>query len=250
MTEAEWLARADPQKMLEYLGDRASERKLRLFAVACCRRLWPHLEDRRSQKVVQASELYADGLATRRQLDRAWQRADDAAQDIHLSGGGDVEQSPSQAVACLGLDLNVTEGAELAAGTFGAVARGDAYDRIWRAPGKSNDARWAEDDAVRRSATAEEEGVQSGLLRDIIGNPFRPVTADPAWRTPQAVGLAQAAYDHRDLPSGHLDPARLAVLADALEDAGCAAADLLGHLREPGEHVRGCWAVDLLLEKK
>jgi hypothetical protein len=87
------------------------------------------------------------------------------------------------------------------------------------------------------------------LARDIFGNPFRPVTLNPAWLTPQVVALAQAAYEHRDLPSGHLDPARLAVLADALEDAGCADADLLGHLRGPGEHVRGCWAVDLLLAK-
>jgi hypothetical protein len=52
------------------------------------------------------------------------------------------------------------------------------------------------------------------------------------------------------MPSGHLDPARLAVLADALEDAGCADADLLGHLRGPGPHIRGCWAVDLLLGKE
>jgi hypothetical protein len=114
MDEADWLSSADPQAMLTFLRDsgKLSERKARLFAAACCRRIWPYLEDRRSQKVVQVSELYADGLATRRQLDRAWQRADDAAQEIHLSGGGDVDQNPSQAVACLGLDLHVTEAVE------------------------------------------------------------------------------------------------------------------------------------------
>jgi hypothetical protein len=61
--------------------------------------------------------------------------------------------------------------------------------------------------------------------------------------------LAQAAYDDRRLPSGVLDPARLTVLADALEDAGCADAAILAHCRRPGEHVRGCWVVDLLLGK-
>ena len=61
--------------------------------------------------------------------------------------------------------------------------------------------------------------------------------------------MAEAAYEQRELPAGTLDPARLTVLADALEDAGCADADLLGHLRGPGPHVRGCWAVDLLLGK-
>jgi hypothetical protein len=59
--------------------------------------------------------------------------------------------------------------------------------------------------------------------------------------------LAQAIYDDRDLPSGHLDHTRLAILADALEDAGCTDAQLLGHLRGPGVHERGCWAMDAIL---
>jgi hypothetical protein len=63
------------------------------------------------------------------------------------------------------------------------------------------------------------------------------------------VSLAQAAYDERDLPSGHLDPGRLAVLADALEDAGGSDPDILGHLRGPGPHTRGCWVLDALLRK-
>ena len=71
----------------------------------------------------------------------------------------------------------------------------------------------------------------------------------PACPTSTVVALANAAYDERELPSGHLDPARLAVLSDALEEAGCADADLLAHLRSPGPHVRGCWALDLVLGK-
>ena len=67
---------------------------------------------------------------------------------------------------------------------------------------------------------------------------------------PQVVGLAQAAYDQRELPAGTLDPARLAVLADALEEAGCTDQTILYHLRGPGPHVGGCWAVDLLLGKE
>ena len=84
----------------------------------------------------------------------------------------------------------------------------------------------------------------------MVGNPFRPVTLAPGWQTPEVVALAQAAYDQRELPAGQLDPARLAVLADAVEEAGCADADPLGHLRGPGPHVRGCWAVDLLLGRE
>jgi hypothetical protein len=96
---------------------------------------------------------------------------------------------------------------------------------------------------------ADEIAAKCPLLRCIFGNPFRPLTLDPGWRTPQVVALAHAAYEQRELPAGQLDPARLAVLADALEHAGCTKEDILDHLRGPGPHVRGCWAVDLVLGK-
>jgi hypothetical protein len=80
------------------------------------------------------------------------------------------------------------------------------------------------------------------ILRDIFGNPFRPPTLDSAWKTDTVLALAQGAYDE-----GAFD--HLPILADALEDAGCANADLLFHLRSPGPHVRGCWALDLILGK-
>jgi hypothetical protein len=89
------------------------------------------------------------------------------------------------------------------------------------------------------------------LLRDMVGNPFRPVTVNPAvlaWNDAVIVRLARAAYEERHLPSGELDLQRLAVLADALEEAG-APAELVAHLRSPGPHVRGCFAVDLCLGK-
>jgi hypothetical protein len=88
-----------------------------------------------------------------------------------------------------------------------------------------------------------EAAVQARLLRDIFGNPFRPVTVDPAWQTANIVALAQAMYDERAFD-------RMPILGDALEDAGCTNADVLTHCRQPGEHVRGCWVVDLLLGKE
>ena len=87
------------------------------------------------------------------------------------------------------------------------------------------------------------------FLRCVVGNPFRPVTINPAWLTATVTSLARTAYEERTLPSGELDPARLAVLSDALEEAGCADTDILAHLRGPGPHVRGCWVVDLVLGK-
>jgi hypothetical protein len=84
---------------------------------------------------------------------------------------------------------------------------------------------------------------QAGFLRDIFANPFRPAAFDPAWRTPIVRRLAEAIYDERAFD-------RLPILADALEEAGCANADILSHLRGPGPHVQGCWVLDLVLGKE
>ncbi len=90
------------------------------------------------------------------------------------------------------------------------------------------------------------------MLREVFGNPFRPITLAStilAWNGATVVRLGQAAYDERQMPEGTLDNGRLAVLADALEEAGCTDAGILNHLRGPRNHVRGCWVVDLLLGK-
>jgi hypothetical protein len=108
---------------------------------------------------------------------------------------------------------------------------------------------WSNGDLRR----AEEKKAQSLFLRDIFGPlPFFPPSPDPGWLSwhgSTIPKLARAIYDERALPSSHLDNTRLAILADALEDAGCTDPDLLGHCRSPGPHVRGCWVVDLLLGK-
>src|SRR5262249_16615769 len=90
-------------------------------------------------------------------------------------------------------------------------------------------------------ASAERFAVVA-ILRDIFGNPFRPITLDPSWQSADVLALAQAIYDERAFD-------RMPILGDALEDAGCDNADVLTHCRQPGEHVRGCWCVDLVLGK-
>ncbi len=83
----------------------------------------------------------------------------------------------------------------------------------------------------------------TAVIRDIFGNPFRPVAFDPRWRSESAVALARTAYDTRDFTL-------LPILADALEEAGCDHTDVLAHCRQPDAvHVRGCWVVDLVLGK-
>jgi hypothetical protein len=214
MTEKQWLACTDPRMMLEFLQGKASVRKQGLFAVACCRRIW-NLMDCPIKQVVEVAERYADGSAT------------------------DPELASSRAVASVVPSALVAKRATMAAWLSTATASGAAWKMTSRA---ASEAAW-------EASGEREDRPQADLLRCIFGNPFRPATLVPAWQTPQVVALAQAAYEHRDLPAGTLDLARLAVLADALEDAGCPDADILGHLRNPGPHVRGCWAVDLLLGK-
>lgn len=87
------------------------------------------------------------------------------------------------------------------------------------------------------------------ILRCVYGNPFRPIKIARAFRTPTVIAIAKAAYDERLLPSGELDPDRLAVFADALEDSGCTDPQALEHCRGKGPHSRGCFVVDLLLGK-
>jgi hypothetical protein len=105
---------------------------------------------------------------------------------------------------------------------------------------------------VETAAWAAGQQSQADLLREVFGNPFRPVPLDPAWLAWHGgaiPALARAVYEEGELRSGHLDAAHLAVLADMLEEGGCAEPQLLRHLRGPGPHVRGCWAVDALLGK-
>ena len=95
-----------------------------------------------------------------------------------------------------------------------------------------------------------EQGQQAILFREILGNPFRPSAFHRRWLTPTVTYLATIAYEERALPSGKLDTTRLAILADALEETGCDNQEILGHLRSPGPHFRGCHVLDLLLGKE
>jgi hypothetical protein len=90
---------------------------------------------------------------------------------------------------------------------------------------------------------AAESAAHCNIIRDIFGNPFRPIFFSPAWRTDSAVALARQMYDSRDFCA-------MPILADALQEAGCDSEDILAHCRGDGPHVRGCWVVDLVLGKE
>jgi hypothetical protein len=229
MNESEWLACTDPWQMLEYVRGtgKASGRQFRLFAAACYRRVWHLLADRRTRDAVEVLERLADGGVPRAEVEHALRGACNAQSEAETHGDDGLSQACQTA----------------ALGVYRAF--------ITSPPPTAREAPYYCTHAVATAAGPAAERVQEGgqcrLLRDIFGGLFRGPPAVPLHVPAWCGGLAQAAYDERDLPSGHLRSDRLAVLADALEDAGCEGAELLGHLRGGGVHVRGCWVLDLLL---
>jgi hypothetical protein len=221
-----------------------SDRKLRLFACACCRRIWHMLEDRGWQLVALA-ERYADGQASTAELQQARPSVDLRLMHLTLQGGSKAAKTATYAVGGA-IDRDIAARCRVAARD---AAGAYAWDVAGSAKNASDATRWA---PAWNAAEATELRRQVALLHDLFGNLFRRVALASTWLTwhggsiPQ---LARVIYDERELPSGYLDNNRLAILADALEHAGCTDQDILGHLREPGPHVRGCWIVDLLLGK-
>jgi hypothetical protein len=234
MTEVGWLACKDPKPMLEFLRGKASERKLRLFAVACCRRIEHLITDRRSQSALEFIErLDGEIAAKRRDWEACRRKSVQANKDAYVRMMVDKCRDASLAYANY-----AAQSADATLATDPVAAANFTITRIG----------FALSAAIR--AQKVERRWQAQLLRDIVGNPFLPVSLPPAWLAPVVDALARAAYEERDLPSGEFDLARLTVLADALEEAGCTEQSILDHLRSPGPHVRGCWAVDLILAKE
>jgi hypothetical protein len=227
VTEQEWLAGTDPQEMLEFLRGKASDRKFRLYLCESYRTMPSGRLPENIRKAILVMERYAEGLACRKELldarSRAWESV------IRFA-----EQQCRSRLGATSEDL-------LHHARLAAIARGTSPD-IDGIVGL----------AIPQLLQLIERPHQLSLLHDIFGNPFRPVVISPAvlaWNGGTVVRLAQAAYDERQMPAGTLDSGRLAVLADALEEAGCSDERVLRHLRSSGKHYRGCFVVDLLLGK-
>jgi hypothetical protein len=224
MTEAEWLTSADPEAMLLFLSERqASDRKVRLFGCACVRRVWGDLADDKLRRAVEVAERFADGGATAKQLEAARKRSAALCEGV----GDIIADHGPMAVSAICEKSAVSFVPSESSLAVAAEARSD------------EGADWDE-------AHKKEQEAQAATIRDLFANPFRFITLISAHRTHNVVSLARAAYDEWQLPSGELDAQRLAILADALEEAG-APGELTAHLRSPGPHVRGCWALDLVL---
>ena len=238
--EEYWLSSKDPEDLLRGSLDGIEEergvrfkRKLRLFAVECLRRISHLFRDSRSRGWIEILEQNADGTISDKRQDCLGTEVVDPPNDDHFQGDDPIVSQ----VACAWQALCLASDPDFRPFDANCVACW-ARDALYPIAGPLDLT-----DEKRVQHNKHQEEIQVALLRDIFGNPFRPVTLDPSWLIPKVKTLAQAIYDERAFE-------RMPELADALAEAGCSNQDILSHCRGPGPHVRGCWVVDLLLGKE
>jgi hypothetical protein len=206
MTEAEWDDCTDPNEMVRFLWGTASDRQVRLMASAYCRLLWGFM-----------------GKASRKAVILGEQMVDEPVHESHREA---VVRAAVEAVCRF----------EEGSGDFFMAA-----DMAYRIP--CNDGWYAAAWTIGNWSPPLASGVL--IVRDIIGNPFRPARIEPAWLTwndGTVVKLAQNIYDERAFD-------QMPILGDALQDAGCETPEVLDHCRQAMLHVRGCWLLDLLTDR-
>ena len=221
MTEAEWLASNNINVMLASLIN-PSQRKIRLFACACVRQIWHLLTDDRSRNAVQVAERYADDAATNSERIEAANAA-----YVAYANAANVAYAATNVAYAAYATAYAAADATTAARAAATAAYADVNGTY----------------VAANATNATNAAVQASLLREIFGNPFRPSIIDPAWWQWDdgcIANMVLSAYKEECWDT-------LPIIADALEDAGCTSQPLLEHLRTPGCHVKGCWAVDALV---
>jgi hypothetical protein len=221
MTEAEWLGCNDPIQMLDFLKDKSSDRKLRLFSCACCYRIGTLFPDGPALDAVRIAERYADGVAT--EAERLM------ADKIAQHEWAEILDHCAYFLYPL---------------TMALVATGrNPWQHLSANAAEVGRAAASEGDADEAQVLIALHQSQPALIHDIFGSPFRATMFDPTSLTPAVIALAHTIYEEREFE-------RMPELADELEKAGCTNADVLEHCRGPGPHVRGCWVLDLLIGKR
>jgi hypothetical protein len=210
VTEVEWRDCSDARVLTNWLARKGpGGRKHRQFALACLTRVEDRLPDDVCRTALAVSRRFVLGRAGLPELEAARESVEAAAETF--TGAAALA---AHAVACV---CDLGNGADLMLDVpMGVAALLDVPEQeseLWR---------------------------QCELVRCVFGNPFRPSPFEPRWRTADVTGMARGIYEERAFD-------RLPILADALMDAGCDDAAILGHCRGPGPHVRGCWVVDLVL---
>jgi len=223
-----------------------SLRKLRLCGVACCNRLSEFITDERSVQLLAGVERFADGEIPESEL-RPLIRGAERARNGHPRRPEYSWDSNlvDEAAADPNLTFHLGEARYAAAETV-LMLTSDDWQALLSVPTELLEAVRQAKDAVEDSPVERESAEQAKLLRDILGNPFRPRPIDEKWNREHSHAvrpIARRIYDDRAFDG-------LPILADAMQERGFADEAMLAHLRSEQQHVRGCWVLDLILGKE
>jgi hypothetical protein len=235
-----WLTCDSPSLMLTHLPGNVSVRKLRLFGIACCRRIWRIMKDDDCRQAVRLADRFVEGTVAPEEARRV---CADLEQKRLAAIRGDIDLPETNVrIWCLAAARSLFQAADDSAPDDALNENADLL-LTWEFVGSAFTHAHVKDySADPTPKLFREYRAQADLLREILGHPFQPVAFDPEWRTPTVLGIAHAIYDEQAFD-------RLPILADALEDVGCSNEEILGHCRGKGRHTRGCWLLDLFLEK-
>jgi hypothetical protein len=249
MTEAEWRSCDDWLSLLLFVIDRLSVRRGQLYLCAGLRGLGDRLYADASRSAVAVVERAADGQAEAEEVRAMSWEAETPTFELDFDPAfirkrqakwGDYGDDVRRLIG-----MGVYAEADIAgAGPLGAErdrrrllnAAHIAYHTVGYAREGGLTVHLAE------HLARQPEWPGAWLVREVAGDPFRPPEFDPRWRTADVVGLARAIYDDRAFE-------RMPILADALMDAGCEEEAVISHCRDTRSHVRGCWVLDLVLDK-
>ena len=223
MTEAKWLACRTSRTMLVFLRGKLTVRQSLLIGCGCCRIFWSEITHREFRNTLPILERMVDGIASKKDIAEG-RRAANLFMEM-----------------CAGAEYGVPRRFKTQVARCGAWIVNELYSSDkWEA--------WSVAESLEnwlvQNNSRSEAVLLPRIVREIFGNPFRPVFFDPMWRTSDVMLLAKGIYDERAYD-------RMPILADALQDADCDSDDILTHLRDAtAMHVRGCWALDLVLGKE
>jgi hypothetical protein len=247
MTEAEWLACDDRKALQSFLlhhpyapRHRNIERRLKLHTCACCRLIWDTFPADVCRQGVVIAEAYADGEVGAAELVGAHAVIQNLPQPASAGskrvdtpfGSSELPTGPQWEAQMASFYATSEPGGRYPAGETLGTASGAMH-------GPACVIRAAKALGLR----AKTRRTVLAIFRDVFGNPFHPVSLDLRWRTSDTLALGRRMYESRDFGP-------MPILADALQEAGCDNDDILHHCRQPGVHVRGCWVVDLVIDRE
>ena len=237
MTEADWLTEtAAPAALLRRVAGKVPARKLRLVACAAWHLVGHHAENPGVAEWVTTAEQFADGCVEVNEIEAAERQAAGVVTGVEW-----WRTNAGQAALVAAASAVI---ADFATGADRCVA--------WVVECATR----AAPDGQKQAAAARTRRQVCHLIREVVGNPFRPWAVVPDW-----LGGGVVQPDGRTVRVGDVarrlaegiqaDQAfdRLPILADALEEGGVTDPELLTHCRGGAGHVRGCWAVDVVLGK-